>query len=93
MCPFYGYRHPCLFELKKGKCKALHLETVRDIFELQREIYNSTKNTLAEEDVEEMIADKEQERVTPDIMQIFKGLIRNYPAKPKEEDVIKAKRL
>ena len=58
ICPFYGYKVPCIYELKNGECKALHLEAVREIFEEQRKHYNETKEAIEEETVIEMIKEK-----------------------------------
>ena len=93
ICPFFGYQYPCLFELKKVTCRALHLETVREIFEIQREYYNKTKGAIEEEKIEELIADKEEEELTREKLLLYKGLLRNYPAKPSQEDILKVKRL
>ena len=93
ICPFYGYKHPCLHELKKGTCKALHIEIIRDIFEIQREFYNRTKGSIQEGEIERLIVDKEPNGMTRERLQLYKGLLRNYPAKPNTEDINKAKRL
>ena len=93
ICPFFGYRVPCIYELKKGICRALHLETIREVFDIQREKYNDKKEAIPEETVENLIRIREGKDVTAERMMIYKGLLRNYPAKPKAEDVTRAKRI
>ena len=61
ICPFFGYQHPCLFELKKGECKALHIESVREVFEIQRDYYNRTKGAIEEGQVEKMLIEREKD--------------------------------
>ena len=90
MCPFFGYRIPCLYELKKGKCRALHSEIIRDIFDVQREKYNKEKQVVSEADVESLITICEGREVTKEMMMRYKGLLRNYPAKPNMDDIKKA---
>ena len=37
----------------------MHIETVREIFELQRQCYNETKGSIPEETIEDIMKEKE----------------------------------
>ena len=71
----------------------MHIETVREIFELQRQCYNETKGSIPEETIEEIMRDKEGSDTSEEQITLLKGLLRNYPARPNKEDISKAKRL